>query len=262
MWHSSVYKLRRECILVFWEVLSCCGALPQRVLECSWSETPVDSMPKLCQSALQFWTICNLSISAISVLPVQPCHYLFAISLFPVWQPSIVCPLFHQLYNLMSFIFQIRLLRMSMSQCMSNCPIAHVHFKSSNCPNVLLSDCPIVQVKALLVTHCALSSLLLSFFAVAAAVALIFRGQVENSLFPLFLFELTMLFVLQLELYQVWCFSCRLHCSWFWFAVEVEEGSLKAQLVREIRRFFLQLTKTHSYSLGKGQKWTYILKRS
>ena len=130
MWHSSVYKLRRECILVFWEVLSCCGALPQWVLECSWSETPVDSMPKLCQSALQFWTICNLSISAISVLPVQPCHYLFAISLFPVWQPSIVCPLFHQLSNLMSFIFQIRLLRMSMSQCMSNCS------------NVRLSNCP------------------------------------------------------------------------------------------------------------------------
>jgi len=38
------------------------------------------------------------------------------------------------------------------------------------------------EVKALLVAHCALSSLILSFFAVAAAVALIFRGQVEGSM--------------------------------------------------------------------------------
>ena len=38
----------------------------------------------------------------------------------------------------------------------------------------------VLQVKALLVTHCAISALLLSFFVVAAAVAFIFRGQVQQ----------------------------------------------------------------------------------
>ena len=57
--------------------------------------------------------------------------------------------------------------------------------------------------------------------------------------------------VLDYIVYNLWI---TFWLSRFWFAVEVEEGSLKAQLVREIRRFFLQSTKNTFLFIWKRTK--------